>query len=60
MPKKRAKCSSVGGGSQHASFSGETAKLIDSEVRSIIDQCYATAKQILTTTATSWMPWLMR
>ncbi|MFK0089080.1 ATP-dependent zinc metalloprotease FtsH [Pseudomonas sp. NPDC090755] len=35
-------------GSQHASVSGETAKLIDSEVRSIIDQCYATAKQILT------------
>ena len=37
-----------GGGGQHASFSGETAKLIDSEVRSIIDQCYGTAKQILT------------
>lgn len=35
-------------GSQHASVSGETAKMIDSEVRSIIDQCYATAKQILT------------
>ncbi|WP_119137908.1 ATP-dependent zinc metalloprotease FtsH [Pseudomonas reidholzensis] len=35
-------------GSQHTSVSGETAKLIDSEVRSIIDQCYATAKQILT------------
>jgi len=35
-------------GSQHASVSGETAKLIDSEVRSIIDQCYATAKQLLT------------
>ncbi|HWD31445.1 ATP-dependent zinc metalloprotease FtsH [Pseudomonas caricapapayae] len=35
-------------GSQHASVSGETAKLIDSEVRSIIDQCYATARQILT------------
>ncbi|MFV3406825.1 MULTISPECIES: ATP-dependent zinc metalloprotease FtsH [Pseudomonas] len=34
--------------SQHASVSGETAKLIDSEVRAIIDQCYATAKQILT------------
>lgn len=34
--------------SQHASVSGETAKLIDSEVRSIIDQCYATAKQLLT------------
>ncbi|MFJ4609288.1 ATP-dependent zinc metalloprotease FtsH [Pseudomonas atacamensis] len=37
-----------GGGGQAASFSGETAKLIDSEVRSIIDQCYGTAKQILT------------
>ncbi len=37
-----------GGTGQHASFSGETAKLIDSEVRSIIDQCYGTAKQILT------------
>jgi cell division protease FtsH len=37
-----------GGGGQGASFSGETAKLIDSEVRSIIDQCYGTAKQILT------------
>ncbi|MDI3270866.1 ATP-dependent zinc metalloprotease FtsH [Pseudomonas sp. AL03] len=36
------------GGGQGASFSGETAKLIDSEVRSIIDQCYGTAKQILT------------
>jgi len=35
-------------GSQHASVSGETAKMIDVEVRSIIDQCYATAKQILT------------
>ncbi len=35
-------------GSQHTSVSGETAKLIDSEVRSIIDQCYATARQILT------------
>ncbi|MFS0825875.1 ATP-dependent zinc metalloprotease FtsH [Pseudomonas phoenicis] len=37
-----------GGGSQQASVSGETAKLIDSEVRSIIDQCYSTAQQILT------------
>ncbi|WP_312932309.1 ATP-dependent zinc metalloprotease FtsH [Pseudomonas sp.] len=37
-----------GGGSQQSSVSGETAKLIDSEVRSIIDQCYATAQQILT------------
>ncbi|MEJ5864569.1 ATP-dependent zinc metalloprotease FtsH [Pseudomonas farsensis] len=35
-------------GGQSTSVSGETAKLIDSEVRSIIDQCYATAKQILT------------
>ncbi|HKS13570.1 MAG TPA: ATP-dependent zinc metalloprotease FtsH [Pseudomonas sp.] len=35
-------------GSQHASLSGETAKMIDVEVRSIIDGCYATAKQILT------------
>ena len=35
-------------GSQHANVSGETAKLIDQEVRSIIDQCYGTAKQILT------------
>ncbi|WP_300727832.1 ATP-dependent zinc metalloprotease FtsH [Pseudomonas sp.] len=37
-----------GGGGQGASVSGETAKMIDSEVRSIIDQCYGTAKQILT------------
>ena len=37
-----------GGGGQGASVSGETAKLIDSEVRSIIDECYGTAKQILT------------
>jgi len=37
-----------GGGGQNSSFSGETAKLIDSEVRSIIDHCYGTAKQILT------------
>jgi cell division protease FtsH len=37
-----------GGGGQSSSLSGETAKMIDSEVRSIIDQCYATAKQILT------------
>ena len=35
-------------GSQHTNVSGETAKLIDQEVRSIIDQCYGTAKQILT------------
>ena len=32
----------------NASVSGETAKLIDSEVRSIIDNCYSTAQQILT------------
>ncbi len=37
-----------GGGGQNASLSGDTARLIDSEVRSIIDQCYGTAKQILT------------
>jgi cell division protease FtsH len=36
------------GGGQGANVSGETAKLIDSEVRSIIDECYGTAKQILT------------
>ncbi len=34
-------------GSQHANVSGETARMIDEEVRSIIDQCYGTAKQIL-------------
>ncbi len=34
-------------GSQHANVSGETAKLIDDEVRAIIDHCYGTAKQIL-------------
>jgi cell division protease FtsH len=37
-----------GGGGQSSSVSGETAKVIDSEVRSIIDQCYGTARQILT------------
>ena len=37
-----------GGGGQNANVSGETAKIIDSEVRSIIDQCYGTARQILT------------
>ena len=37
-----------GGGGQTASLSADTARLIDSEVRSIIDQCYGTAKQILT------------
>ena len=34
-------------GSQHTNVSGETAKQIDEEVRSIIDHCYATAKQLL-------------
>ncbi len=34
-----------GGGASNVS--GETAKLIDQEIRDIIDQCYATAKQIL-------------
>ncbi|MEX6662398.1 ATP-dependent zinc metalloprotease FtsH [Pseudomonas sp. W2-17] len=37
-----------GGGGQSSSLSGDTARLIDSEVRSIIDQCYGTARQILT------------
>ncbi len=35
-------------GSQHANVSAETARMIDQEVRSIIDHCYNTAKQILT------------
>ncbi|WP_159973486.1 ATP-dependent zinc metalloprotease FtsH [Pseudomonas sp. 8Z] len=35
------------GGGQGGSFSGETAKLIDEEVRRIIDESYATAKQLL-------------
>jgi cell division protease FtsH len=34
-------------GQNHSSVSGETAKAIDEEVRSIIDECYATAKRIL-------------
>ena len=34
-------------GSQHSNVSADTAKLIDSEVRSLIDHCYGTAKQIL-------------
>ncbi|MCJ8170715.1 ATP-dependent zinc metalloprotease FtsH [Atopomonas sediminilitoris] len=34
-------------GSQQTNVSGETAKLIDQEVRRFIDQSYATAKQIL-------------
>jgi len=35
------------GGGQSASVSGETAKLIDQEVRRIIDECYATARRLL-------------
>lgn len=34
-------------GSQHSNVSGETAKLIDEEIRRIIDESYATAKQLL-------------
>lgn len=34
-------------GSQHNNVSGETAKAIDEEVRSIIDGCYGTAKRLL-------------
>jgi cell division protease FtsH len=34
-------------GSQQSNVSAETAKLIDEEVRSIIDGCYGTAKQLL-------------
>ena len=34
-------------GSQHSNVSADTAKLIDSEVRSLIDHCYGTARQIL-------------
>ncbi len=34
-------------GSQHTNVSAETAKVIDQEVRSIIDQCYGTAKRLL-------------
>ncbi|MDG9922071.1 MULTISPECIES: ATP-dependent zinc metalloprotease FtsH [unclassified Pseudomonas] len=34
-------------GSQQANVSGETAKAIDEEVRSIIDGCYGTAKRLL-------------
>ncbi|WP_079752884.1 ATP-dependent zinc metalloprotease FtsH [Pseudomonas aeruginosa] len=33
--------------SQHANVSGETAKMIDQEVRRIIDDCYGTAKRLL-------------
>ncbi|PJI48758.1 MAG: ATP-dependent zinc metalloprotease FtsH [Pseudomonas sp.] len=34
-------------GGQHSSISGETAKLIDQEVRRIIDDCYGIAKRLL-------------
>ena len=34
-------------GSNQSNVSAETAKLIDQEVRSIIDECYGTAKQLL-------------
>ena len=34
-------------GSQHSNISADTAKLIDLEVRSIIDQCYGTSKRLL-------------
>ncbi len=36
-----------GGGGQQSSMSAETSKLIDQEVRSIIDECYGTAKRLL-------------
>ncbi len=34
-------------GTQHSNVSADTAKMIDLEVRSIIDQCYSTAKRLL-------------
>ncbi|WP_220803703.1 ATP-dependent zinc metalloprotease FtsH [Pseudomonas sp. NCCP-436] len=34
-------------GSQNTNVSGETARLIDEEVRRIIDECYETAKRLL-------------
>nr|WP_090445719.1 ATP-dependent zinc metalloprotease FtsH [Pseudomonas benzenivorans] len=34
-------------GSQHSNVSADTAKMIDLEVRSIIDSCYGTAKRLL-------------
>ena len=34
-------------GQAHKSLSAETAKMIDEEVRSIIDECYATAHRLL-------------
>ncbi len=36
------------GGGNSSGLSADTSRLIDSEVRSIIDQCYGTARQILT------------
>lgn len=36
-----------GGSGQSSNFSGATAKLIDEEVRSIIDDCYAEAQRLL-------------
>jgi len=36
------------GGAQHANVSADTARLIDQEVRGIIDHCYATAQNLLT------------
>ncbi|WP_271197334.1 ATP-dependent zinc metalloprotease FtsH [Pseudomonas turukhanskensis] len=36
-----------GGGGQQSSMSADTSKLIDQEVRSIIDECYGTAKRLL-------------
>jgi cell division protease FtsH len=36
------------GGGNNSGLSADTSRLIDSEVRSIIDQCYGTARQILT------------
>lgn len=38
---------SYGRGGASAAVSGETAKMIDEEVRSIIDGCYATARRML-------------
>jgi cell division protease FtsH len=34
-------------GTQHSNISADTAKLIDQEIRSLIDHCYGTAKQLL-------------
>jgi cell division protease FtsH len=34
-------------GTQQSNVSADTAKLIDLEIRSIIDECYGTAKQLL-------------